>query len=400
MHLQLNPLGGLAGDMFCAALLDAFPDLLSTVREAVACLEMPVPVRIELVEQPGPLSGKRFRVTPEDSPAVHGHPHTRFEEIRRLLDAAPLSAGVRRRALAVFTLLARAEGRVHGIAPEQVSFHEVGSWDSIADIVAAAVLLEALSVDSAATAPLPLGRGRVRSAHGMLPVPAPATALLLEGLPVSDDGVPGERVTPTGAAILKYLQPGPSLDGHGTLRAVGMGFGSRSLEGLPNCLQALCIETPEERTEGFRAERDQVAVLRFELDDQSGEDLALGLDRLRTTAGVLSVTTLQGIGKQGRPTLSVEVLARPERLAAVAEACFRETATIGLRWQPVQRLLLARRPQGVEVEGRSLSVKIVERPDGLDAKVESRDLAAVDGYGQRSRLSRAGISAALGDEHD
>ena len=401
MHLHFNPLGGLAGDMFCAALLDAYPALLPQVLAAVDSLEMPVPVRIEVRQQPGILNGKRFQVSPQTPPAEHSHAHTPFRDIRQLLESAPLDDGVRQRALAIFTLLAQAEGQVHGVPPDQVSFHEVGSWDSIADIVSAAALLDALGVDSSSTGPLPTGSGRIKTAHGLLPVPAPATAHLLEGLPLMDDGIPGERVTPTGAAILRSLHPEPRGQAQGILRASGMGFGSRTLEGgVPNCLQVLCIETERPQPEGFPTEFDQVMALRFEIDDQTGEDLALGLDRLRSHPGVLSVTTLQGLGKLGRPTMSIEVLARPDAFGAVTEACFHETTTIGLRWQPVQRTMLVRGQQRIEVDGQPLEVKRVQRPDGPDAKVESRDLAGIEGSAQRRQLAADGVAKTLGDRHD
>jgi len=391
-------MGGLAGDMFNAALLHARPDLLSMVQEAVACLAMPVPVRIELLDNGATIAGKRFQVQKVGAVPEQGHHHTSFQDIRRMLQTASLAAGVCERAIAIFTLLAEAEGRVHGESPEAVSFHEVGSWDSIADIVGAATLLEALSVRSASTVPLPLGGGRVRTAHGILPVPAPATALLLEGLPVMDDGIPGERVTPTGAAILKSLRPSRKRPADGTLLHCGYGFGSRELEGIPNCLQVLCIQGTARP--GFKPEQDRVTALGFEIDDQTGEDFALAMDRLRAMHGVLSVTSLHAIGKGGRPTMRVEVLVRPEELSRVAEACFRETTTIGLRVQDLDRLLLSRRQRGIEVGGRTLEAKLVQRPDGPTAKVESRDLKATPDHREREHLRQTGAAVALGGDAD
>lgn len=396
MHLHLNPLGGLAGDMFCAALLDVRPDLLPLTRETVACLDMPSKVRIELRDTDGVLRGKRFSVTPE---GPENHYHTAFRAILDLLVHAPLKSAVRERAVRIFTLLAEVEGRVHGIAPDEVSFHEVGSWDSIADIVSAAALLDTLEVRSASCAPLPLGGGRVRTAHGILPVPAPATALLLEGLPVTDDGIMGERITPTGAAIVKSLNPTQTAPGAGLLGASGMGFGTRSLPGIPNCLQILCIEDPTPAVSGY-AKTDRVVVLDFEVDDQSPEDFALAMDQLRATEGVLSVTSFQGIGKGGRPTLSVEVLGRPDALTRVADTCFRETTTIGLRWQEVPRYILPRRLHQVQVDGKPLRAKVVDRPQGRTAKTESGDVGTEGGRTERERLRRLAAARALEREAD
>ncbi len=389
MHLHLNPIGGLAGDMLCAALLHARPELLPAVEASVACLGMGVPVRIALERVEGPLGGRRFRVTAGE-PHPHAH-HTPYAEIRRLLQAAPLPEGVRGRALQGFALLAEAEGQVHGVPPEEVAFHEVGSSDSLADILAAATLLEALQIQSASCGPLPLGSGRVQTAHGWLPVPAPATARLLEGLPLVDDGIPGERVTPTGAALLRTLAP-TAIAPPGALGASGYGFGSRSLPGIPNCVQALLIAPP---APGIRLETDQVVGLGFEVDDQTPEDFALALDRLRAEPGALSVTALPGIGKGGRPTWRVELLGWPEQLLTLAEACFRETPTLGLRWQLLPRLLLPRRETSLVLGDRTLGVKVAERPGGATAKVEARDLAEISGYRAREALRRAGAAKAL-----
>jgi uncharacterized protein (TIGR00299 family) protein len=395
MHLHLNPLGGLAGDMFCAALLDARPDLLARVRETVACLGMPREVHIELRDAGGVIKGKRFELTPARQ--AHHQPHMAFRDILKLLESAQLTPEVHQRSVHIFTLLAEAEGRVHGIAPKEVSFHEVGNWDSIADIVSAAALLDALDVRSASCAPLPLGGGRIKTAHDILPVPAPATVLLLEDLPVIDDGISGERVTPTGAAIVKSMQPTPAMRDGGMLHTSGMGFGTRALPGIPNCLQVLCIETSTTPT---HPETDRVAILGFEVDDQSPEDFALAMDHLRATEGVLSVTSFQGIGKGGRPTMSVEILARPTELTRVADACFRETTTIGLRWGESFRYILPRRLDEVQIGRDKLRVKVVDRPQGSTAKIEAGDVGATPSHAERERLRRLGAALALAQESD
>ena len=390
MHLHLNPLGGLAGDMFCAALLDAFPDLLPVARDAVASVPMPVGVELTLGAAEGVLSGKRFEVRALG--AAPRHRHTPFREIRTLLERSALGPGPRTRALSIFSLLAAAEARVHDTNPDEVEFHEVGAWDSIADIVTAAVLLDALEVSGASCASLPLGSGRVNSAHGQLPIPAPATVLLLEGMPVTDDGIDGERVTPTGAAILRSLEPGPAIPAGMTLARSGRGFGMRRLPNIPNCLQILCLQA---RRTPAGLISDQIAQLSFEVDDQNPEDLALGLDRVRAADGVLSVTTLQGIGKKGRPTMAIEVLCRPESAESLAEVCFLETTTIGLRLQRVERLTLSREQRTVAIAGGELRVKVVRRPGGATGKVEADDLVQCHGAAQRERLRASAVTAAM-----
>jgi uncharacterized protein (TIGR00299 family) protein len=399
MHLHLNPLGGLAGDMFCAALLHAFPDQLDRVREQLASLDSPLGLQVELQAQAGLIAGKRFRVSAQ-LPADHPH-HSCYADIRQMLDRAPLRPGTTQWAQQIFRLLAAAEAEVHGVTIDQVSFHEVGAWDSIADIVSAAALLDALGVDSASCDPLPLGGGRVSSAHGFLPVPAPATAILLHDLPLVDDGISGERVTPTGAAILQCLQPA-RMRTKGMVLATGYGFGSRTLEGVANCLQIVCLDTatgPAADT-GCVPQPDRVALLRFEVDDQMPEDLAQGLDNLRALPAVLSVTCVSGIGKRGRPTMCVEVLAQTEALQQVARACFTETSSIGLRWQYTDRLILSRHQRQVVSDQGSFSVKLVERPNGADAKVESAELRQIAGQGQRNRLRHRLAEQALKEADD
>ena len=218
LHLHLDPLGGVAGDMFLAALLDAWPEHAEGTFEAMRAAGLPDDWRAELVPyQDGVLAGRRVVI---EGPAEGRHGPGTFRAIRASLAEAPLPAPVRARATSIFTLLAEAEAKVHGVAPDEVHFHELADWDSIADVVGSAWLLEALAPASVSCAPLPIGRGRIATAHGALPVPAPATALLLEGLPMVDDGVPGERVTPTGAAILRHLA--------GRRRFTGRGVADRS----------------------------------------------------------------------------------------------------------------------------------------------------------------------------
>lgn len=397
MHLHLVPLGGLAGDMFCAALLDAYPRLLPLARETLDALGRPQGWDLQLQKVAGPPPGCRFLVAPGGG---HHH-HTSYREIRRLLTEAPLAEGVRERALRVFALLAEAEGAVHGRVPDEVEFHELGSWDSLADILTAATLLDALQVKTVSCEPLPLGGGRVQTAHGVLPVPAPATARLLQGLPVLDDGIPGERVTPTGAAILQSLAPGAGRPRDGILGGTGVGFGTRVLDGVPNCVQVLCLDpSPARPLIQGQLETDQVAELCFEVDDQTPEDLGVALERLRATAGVLSLTSFVGTGKAGRPTWSLAILARPASLEQVADACFRETTTLGLRWRLTSRYLLPRRSRRLDLEGGVLNVKLADRPGGVTAKAEIRDLAGQGDHRQRQQRRALGERLALHQELD
>ena len=318
----------------------------------------------------------------------HDHPHRRFADIRAWLGESGLAVPVAERATAIFTVLAGAEAEVHGIAVEDVTFHEVGAWDSIADVVCAAWLIDSLEPASWSSAPLPLGSGLVRTAHGMLPVPAPATALLLRGFPSRHDGVEGERVTPTGAAIVRHLEPAFDLAGvEGRIARTGHGFGSRRLRGMSNVLRALVLE-PVSAAGAWREET--IGVCSFEVDDQTGEDLAVGLDRIRAAEGVLDVLQTPAFGKKGRMVASVRVLAHPAAREAVFARCFAETTTLGVRWQVVRRAALDREEAAVEVAGESIRIKRTTRPGGeVTVKAEMDDLeSASAGRSGRERRRR------------
>ena len=199
LHIHLDPLGGAAGDMFAAALLDAFPEHRDGAIQAAQNLAG-VECRI-VPHHDGTLTGLRFKVAAGDN-----HAHADWRAIRSRIEAADLPSRVRTHATGIFAVLAEAEAAIHGTTPEEVTFHEVGAADSIADIAAAAWIIDAIGPASWSVGALPLGSGRVDTAHGPMPVPAPATAWLLRGFQTLDDGIPGERVTPTGAAILHYLR--------------------------------------------------------------------------------------------------------------------------------------------------------------------------------------------------
>ena len=401
-HVHLDPLGGIAGDMFLAALLDARPELAAGTFAAMRAAGLPADWRAELLRHAdGVLAGRRTVIEGPPAGVAHQHEHGpgSFRAIRARLQETPLEAPVRERAVAIFAELARAEARVHGIAEDDVHFHELADWDSIADIVGAAWLIEALGVPSFSSGPLPQGSGRVMSAHGPLPVPAPATALLLDGMPVFDDGVPGERVTPTGAALLRHLAASPRLPaGAWRIAATGIGFGTKRLPGLSNVLRALVYESAEESARSD----DRVAVIAFEVDDQSAEDLAVGLDAVRAAEGVLDVIQLAALGKKGRLATQVQVLARPERLESVIERCLAETTTIGLRWRIEARAVLARELVAVTTPEGVVTVKRVARPGGTrTAKAEIDAVrAAPGGHAARARRRQEMEADALRGEQD
>ncbi len=380
-HIHLDPLGGIAGDMFVAALLDAFPNL---AEGAIAAAQSLAPVRCAVKpHQDHALAGHRFAV--EESTRTHHH-HAHWSDIRANILHSSLPQPVKTHAIAIFTGLAEAESRIHGVPADDIAFHEVGAADSIADIIAAAWLIVALGPATWSTSPLPLGAGTVETAHGRLPIPAPATAILLQGLPVTDDGIGGERVTPTGAAILRHLACIPRPAGL-LMGPTGIGFGTRKMPGVSNCLRVLVFESHAPGAASAIPHRT-LLVVTFEVDDQSPEDLAAGLEHLRATAGIHDVLTMPAIGKKGRMTTHIQVLAAPEEEEAVLAACFEQTTTIGLRTQLVAARALPRALSTTTVDGREIRLKTVRRPSGPTTKAELDDLAPLTTHAVRSRLRR------------
>jgi uncharacterized protein (TIGR00299 family) protein len=371
--------------MFAACMLDAFPEHRDVVLAATGALSGAACTLVP--HDDGTLTGSRFRVADAHGhDHHHHHAHVAWRDIRERIGASGLRDAVKAHAIGIFAVLAEAEARVHGRDVDAVEFHEVGAVDSVADIVAAAALIDAIGAASWSVAALPIGGGVVRTAHGPMPVPAPATALLLEGFSLHDDGICGERVTPTGAAILRYLgcESGPRVSGR--LAVSGYGFGTRVLPGISNCLRALVFEAAEGVAPGLHRE---LAVVSFEVDDQSGEELAAGLERVRAVPGVHDVLQMAAFGKKSRLAVHVQVLVAPDALEAAIEACFRETTTIGLRTHVVQGRALRRRFERVAVDGHAVTVKVVERPEGVvTAKAEAEDVKPFPTHAQRGRIRR------------
>jgi uncharacterized protein (TIGR00299 family) protein len=343
----LDCFSGMSGDMLLGALLDAG---LSFERLQAGLAALPLEgyrLALEPYTDKG-IRGKRFIVQVTETPQPERH----LSEIKQIITASHLPAAIQQRALAVFQALGEAEAQIHGVSIEAVHFHEVGAVDALVDIVGAAIGVQELGIAHIYASPLPLTTGQVQTAHGLLPVPAPATLELLRrvGAPWTPRPAEGELVTPTGAAILATWArfETPAM----VIRQVGYGFGRKQVP-WANCLR-LCLGEPVEARE---VETDEVMVLETNLDNLSGEVLGDLMERL-FQAGALDVTYTPMQMKKNRPATQISVIAPLDLAEKLALLLLRETTTLGVRLNRWQRLKAGRRLEVVETPLGKVRVKL------------------------------------------
>ena len=309
----------------------------------------------------------------EDHSKDHHHHH-----IDEVLDYARKSEWTQNQKdiyAAIFSLLADAEARVHGISPELIHFHEVGGLDSIFDIAAASFIIDRLGASNWFYHPLPLSVGTIRMSHGEYPAFAPAVRLLLHGFEFSPGVNAGECITPTGAAILSYLQPSIIKNWHGgTLRFTGSGMGTRERKDRPNVFFLDLFETNNDGIADYRQFAEYIQEICFEVDDMTAESLALGLESLRKAPGVIDLVSYSVLGKKARIAISVRILVESTSLEPVSRLCFEVTSTIGIRIHAISRAVLKRKMETFA----DLPVKIINRPSGTTVKPESDALIGLN----------------------
>ncbi len=303
----------------------------------------------------------------------HAHEHRSLAEVVALIEGGDLPDDVKRKAVAVFQRLAEAEARVHGVSPEEVHFHEVGALDAVVDIVGAVMGLHALGVTRVVVSPIPLTRGYVDAAHGRLPVPAPATMLLLEGVPVRGLDLEAETVTPTGAALLTTLAdafgPVPPM----RVKRVGHGAGAMDLP-LPNMLRVLL---GEEIAGEMGVHPHRVVLLSTNVDDMPGEWFGPLFDEL-LGAGALDVWFTPVQMKKGRPGVLISVLVPPEHASGVRDILLQRTTTLGVREEFLTRWCLPREEHVVKTRWGTVRLKVAHLPSGeRRAKPEFEDCLAL-----------------------
>lgn len=352
---------------------------------------------------------------------AHHHAHHGMAEIRSLIAELAVSETVKEKALAVYQSIAEAESKVHGAEVDQIHFHEVGSMDAVADVTAVCLLMELLAPEQVIVSPIHVGSGTILCAHGRLPIPAPATALILEGIPIYGGSVQGELCTPTGAALLKTFAdsfgPMPPM----TVAKTGYGMGTKDFE-QANCLRAMLGESfpmngtgskmqtaqaaegentgsrgaagKDTETENPAAREGRITEISCNLDDMTGEDIAFAAERI-LQAGALDVFIESIYMKKGRPAVKLTVLARPEDEERLAGEIFRHTSTIGVRIHTDRRYELARRSEQRKTPLGTIEVKISE---GFGVRKEKIEFASLKQIAETSGKSVAEVRAALAEE--
>ena len=299
-----------------------------------------------------------------------GHHHASLAEITAMIDGFDLPERVREKAKEVYRLLAQAESKAHGVEVGEVHFHEVGALDAVADITGVCYAMELLGAEQVSASPVNLGSGNVRTAHGILPVPTPATASLLEGIPAYMSQVPGELCTPTGAALLRSFAASFGPMPPCTIRATGYGMGSKDF-GRANCVRAFLCETG-----AAEGPNDQVFELKANIDDMTGEALGFAMERL-LEAGALDVFYTPVQTKKNRPALLLTVLCRPSDADRLAAEILRHTTTFGVRRTDCPRYAMQVASETVETAyGRPIRSKTGTGYGVTKSKWEYEDLAA------------------------
>ncbi|MGQ9518608.1 MAG: nickel pincer cofactor biosynthesis protein LarC [Candidatus Fervidibacter sp.] len=343
----LDCFAGISGDMMLGALIDAgapVNDLLVGLRS------LPISgwdLKVERVRK-GIIAATSITVIANE----HRHHERHFPEIKELIASSDLPEPVKAKSITVFQLLAEAEAKVHGISVNEVHFHEVGAVDSIVDIVGSVYGLHLLGVESVFASAVPFTRGRVKTAHGELPVPAPATLELLGGIPTHPLDINAELVTPTGAALLKGLAESFGLPPPFTPQRIGYGAGKQDLP-FPNILRVVIGEMSSE----LPLERERLVVVETNLDDMTGELAGYTMERL-LEAGARDVWITPAQMKKNRPAIVLSVLCDKASLSTVMQILLRETTTLGVRVQEVERFCLHREIKEVSTPYGKVKVKL------------------------------------------
>lgn len=346
---------GISGDMTLAALISAGVPI-EVLRDGLASLQLPIELEVEVV-----LRGC-FAATYVQVKAPQEQPQRFLKDIQAIIHGGKLSPGARDLALAIFQKLGEAEAAAHGMSIDQVHFHEVGALDSIADIVGSAIGLDYLQLDHISARSVPTGHGTVKAAHGIMPVPTPATASLLRGIPLASSTIKGELTTPTGAAILssivKEWRESPVM----TIESIGYGAGTKDFAEQPNVLR-LFIGQQTVSMPSAHLQQDEVWMLETNVDDVTGEMIGYCMDRL-LQEGALDAFTVPIQMKKQRPGVMVCVIASDAMLSTMESILFQELHTLGIRRTKYSRHKLERASRTINTPWGEIQAKEMVLPDG------------------------------------
>jgi hypothetical protein len=369
----LDCFSGISGDMVLGAFLDlGLPK--KRLRETLKKMPLPIPALSLRREERGGLTGMAFRVK-ENHP---GHTHRSYRDIRGMIEKSGIERPVIEKSLVVLKNLAEVEARIHGQALENIHFHEIGALDTIVDIVGAALGFHYFQVQEVTASPVPVNQGWVKSQHGPLPLPAPATLALLKDVPLIPSGTDKELVTPTGAAILKTFAASFGPPPVFIFQKVGYGLGQMRLEDRPNALRIWLGERPTDLAQ------ENLLILETNIDDMNPQWYDHVMGRLFET-GALDVSLIPCQMKKNRPGTLLQVLARPADRQVLQDVLFRETTTLGLRIHEVGRISLDRSIQTIKTPWGKVELKRVRRPSGDRRFQKDFSLA----YNDLKRISRA-----------
>jgi pyridinium-3,5-bisthiocarboxylic acid mononucleotide nickel chelatase len=344
-------IGGISGDMFVGAMLDLglSLDKLKSELKKIPTLRYTLTVSKKTIHS---IRATRFQVVCRDK-----EPERSWKQIRRLIAGSSLRPKVKEAGTDIFSRLAEAEGKIHGVAPEKVHFHEIGATDSIVDIMAAAVGAHELGIDAFHFSRIPLGRGMIRALHGPLPVPGPATLELLKGIPVQGIDLNNETVTPTGAAIVRALGKGFGAQPSMTIEKIGYGAGQKDFPNRPNLFRLVV------GTDSVPWSQEEMLVIETNIDDMNPEFYDYVFDLL-FAAGARDVFLSPIQMKKNRPGILLRVIAEPKDRDTLAGIILSETSTIGVRYYPLGRIILKRTSDRLKTGYGTIRVKVVEEPDG------------------------------------
>ena len=360
---------GCAGDMLTAALLELFPDPVEVLTELNG-LGIPSVKFIRQKSIKCGITGTHIRVFVGDEEECcdcghHHHHHTGLTDIAHIVGHLKASDKVKQQVLEIYNIIAQAESQVHGEPVEHIHFHEVGAMDAIADITAVCYLMDKLGAEKVYASPVHVGSGQVKCAHGVLPVPAPATALILQGVPIYGGEINGELCTPTGAALLKYYVNHFGEMPVMAVSAIGYGMGKKDFD-RPNCVRVMIGEAA--------GETDDILELSCNLDDMTGEEIGFALEQLMD-GGALDVFTTPIGMKKSRPGVMLTILCRPEDKEKLLPLIFRHTTTLGVRENRLHRYTLERKVETVQTPYGPVRKKIATGYGVERKKYEYEDLA-------------------------